>query len=66
MDTAYNAIAGKSAERRTALSDGGFAVAMMMLALDLRAPAVEAIHGGHISGAPRFKPPTIVGGADQC
>jgi uncharacterized membrane protein len=47
MDTGYNAIAGKSAERRAALSDGGFAVAMMLLALDLRAPAVEAIHGGH-------------------
>lgn len=40
----YNHIAGKSIERLAALSDGVFAVAMTLLVLDLRAPAVEAIH----------------------
>jgi len=40
----YNAIAGGSAERLAALSDGVFAVAMTLLVLDVRAPAVEAIH----------------------
>jgi uncharacterized membrane protein len=47
MTTSYNQIAGQSAERLTALSDGVFAVAMTLLALDLRAPAVEAIHSEH-------------------
>jgi uncharacterized membrane protein len=44
MHTAYNRIAGQSVERLAALSDGIFAVAMTLLVLDLRAPAVETIH----------------------
>jgi len=40
----YNEIAGQSVERLAALSDGVFAVAMTLLALDLRAPAMELIH----------------------
>ena len=50
MATSYNQIAGQSAERLAALSDGVFAVAMTLLALDLRAPAVEAIHSEHDLG----------------
>jgi uncharacterized membrane protein len=44
MPDLYNRIAGQSVERLAALSDGVFAVAMTLLVLDLRAPAVEAIH----------------------
>ena len=44
MSTSYNRIAGQSVERLAALSDGVFAVAMTLLVLDLRAPAVEAVH----------------------
>src|SRR5579862_7478172 len=42
--THYNQIAGRSVERLAALSDGIFAVAMTLLVLDLRVPAVDAIH----------------------
>jgi len=44
MSTSYNQIAGQSVERLAALSDGVFAVAMTLLALDLRPPLAEAIH----------------------
>ena len=47
MATGYNQIAGRSTERLAALSDGVFAVAMTLLALDLRAPTAEAIHSEH-------------------
>jgi uncharacterized membrane protein len=47
MTTGYNRIAGQSVERLAALSDGVFAVAMTLLVLDLRAPAVEAVHSEH-------------------
>jgi uncharacterized membrane protein len=40
----YNLIAGTNAERLAALSDGVFAVAMTLLILDIRAPAIEAVH----------------------
>lgn len=40
----YNHIAGTSIERLAALSDGLFAVAMTLLVLDLRTPAIELIH----------------------
>jgi uncharacterized membrane protein len=43
--TPYDRIAGHSVTRLAALSDGIFAVAMTLLVLDLRAPAVEAVHG---------------------
>jgi uncharacterized membrane protein len=44
MRFSYNEIAGQSVERLAALSDGIFAVAMTLLVLDLRTPAVDAIH----------------------
>jgi uncharacterized membrane protein len=47
MESSYNRIAGQSAERLAALSDGIFAVAMTLLVLDLRLPAADAIHGEH-------------------
>ena len=50
MTTDYNRIAGHSIERLAALSDGVFAVAMTLLALDLRAPALEAVHSEHDLG----------------
>lgn len=43
MSTSYNRIAGQSVERLAALSDGIFAVAMTLLVLDLRVPAIEVV-----------------------
>ena len=40
----YNKIAGQSVERLAALSDGVFAVAMTLLVLDLKGPAVNLVH----------------------
>jgi uncharacterized membrane protein len=47
MPSLYNRVAGQSVERLAALSDGIFAVSMTLLALDLRVPALEAIHSEH-------------------
>jgi uncharacterized membrane protein len=44
MPSLYNSVAGQSVERLAALSDGIFAVSMTLLVLDLRVPAVEAVH----------------------
>jgi len=44
MGPSYNEIAGRSVERLAALSDGVFAVAMTLLVLDLKPPALESIH----------------------
>ncbi len=43
MNTSYNQIAGQSVERLAALSDGIFAVAMTLMVLDLRVPAMQAV-----------------------
>ena len=47
MPSPYNRIAGQSAERLAALSDGIFAVAMTLLVLDIHAPAAEIVHRDH-------------------
>jgi uncharacterized membrane protein len=47
MSAVYNRFAGVSLERVTALSDGIFAFAMTLLALNLAVPASEAIHTEH-------------------
>jgi uncharacterized membrane protein len=44
MPASYDQIAGQSVERLAALSDGVFAVAMMLLLLELHVPSREAIH----------------------
>jgi uncharacterized membrane protein len=44
VTTTYDRIAGQSVERLAALSDGIFAVAMTLLVLDLRVPALEFVH----------------------
>jgi len=44
MRTIYNLIAGRSADRLAALSDGVFAFAMTVLALDLHVPAAFTVH----------------------
>jgi uncharacterized membrane protein len=44
MSTSYDQIAGQSVERLAALSDGIFAVARTLLALDLCVPAAEGVH----------------------
>ena len=43
MTTIYNRIAGRSADRLAALSDGVFAFAMTVLALDLHVPSAFAV-----------------------
>src|SRR5579871_5794758 len=43
MSTIYNLIAGRSTDRLAALSDGVFAFAMTVLALDLHVPSAFAI-----------------------
>lgn len=44
MGSLYNRIAGQNLDRLGALADGIFAVAMTLLALDLRVPALPGIH----------------------
>jgi TMEM175 potassium channel family protein len=53
MTVSYNRIAGQSVKRLAALSDGVFAVAMTLLVLDLRVPAMEAVRSEHGTGAPQ-------------
>ncbi len=43
--TSYNRIAGQNISRLEAFSDGIFAVATTLLALDIHAPAAQLIHG---------------------
>ena len=47
MSKPYNLFAGQSLDRLAALSDGLFAIAMTLLAFDVRAPASAAIHSEH-------------------
>lgn len=44
MSVNYHWIAGQSLDRLAALGDGIFAVAMTLLVLELRAPALAAAH----------------------
>jgi len=58
----YNLVAGKNLDRLAALSDGVFGVAMTLLVLDLRVPAVEAVRSEQdlwhalVALAPRLVP----------
>jgi uncharacterized membrane protein len=47
MKSTYDLVAGQSAERLAALSDGIFGVGMTLLVLDLRTPLMETIHSEH-------------------
>ena len=47
MPTLYNRIANQNLDRLAALSDGVFAFAMTLLALDIRLPDPGAIHSEH-------------------
>ena len=47
MTASYHRIAGQSVERLAALSDGIFALAMTLMVLDLRVPAMDALHSEH-------------------
>lgn len=44
MRSSYDPIAGQNVDRLAALSDGIFGVAMTLLVLDLRTPALEVVH----------------------
>jgi uncharacterized membrane protein len=44
MATPYNKVAGRSLERIAALSDGLFAIAMILIVLDVHVPARALVH----------------------
>jgi uncharacterized membrane protein len=61
MSIFYNEIAGRSAERLGALSDGVFAFAMTLLVLGLRTPAASLVHteGGLWHALARLGPSAV-------